>query len=487
MKNLAAIVLGAGKGTRMRSALPKVLHPVSGKPMLFYPLSVLKALGASRVVVVVGHGSEEVRSAFDGARGRSKGRVGLRSKLAPKLRFTTQEPQLGTGHAVICALKELKGFTGDVLILSGDVPLLTLRTVKALRKLHCKGRGSNISRPVISFISALLKDPAGYGRVVREDGTVAGIVEDKDLSPSQRGICEINAGIYLVNADFLRKNIRKLGRRNRQREYYLPDLVSLARKAGRKVVALTHIDPEEVMGVNNRVELARASAVMRERVLNGLMLSGVTVTDPATTYVDFGVKVGRDSTIGPGVHLAGETSIGAGTRVEEGVKILNSNVGPDTLIKSYSIVDGSRVGRGVTLGPFARLRPGSVIKDRASVGNFVEIKNSVLGRSSKANHLSYLGDATIGSDVNIGAGVITCNYDGVRKFKTVIKDNAFIGSDTQLIAPVTVGRGAYVGSGSTITSDVPPGSLAISRAEQRVVIDWAKTRKKKKVKKRKKT
>lgn len=482
MKNLAAIVLAAGKGTRMRSALPKVLHPVSGKPMLFYPLSVLKELGASRVVVVVGHGSEEVCSAFDGGAGRAGGR--LRSKLAPKLRFTTQEPQLGTGHAVICALKELKDIKGDVLILSGDVPLLTLRTVKALCKLHRKGSGN--SRPVITFISAMLKDPAGYGRVVREEGTVASIVEDKDLSPSQRGICEINAGIYLVGSDFLRKNIKKLSTRNRQREYYLPDLVSLAYKAGRRVVALTHIDPEEVMGVNNRVELARASAIMRERVLTGLMLSGVTVTDPATTYVDYGVKVGRDSVIGPGVHLAGETSIGAGTQVEEGVKVLNSNIGPDTLIKSYSIVESSKVGRGVTLGPFARLRPGSVIKDRARVGNFVEVKNTELGSRSKANHLSYLGDATIGSDVNIGAGVITCNYDGVRKFKTVIKDNAFIGSDTQLIAPVTVGRGAYVGSGTTVTSDVPPGALAISRAEQKVVRGWAGKKKGKKVGKKKK-
>ncbi|MEE9613861.1 MAG: bifunctional UDP-N-acetylglucosamine diphosphorylase/glucosamine-1-phosphate N-acetyltransferase GlmU [Thermodesulfobacteriota bacterium] len=472
MKGLAAIVLAAGKGKRMKSALPKVLHPVAGKPMLHYPIEVLRSLGAKRVAVVTGHGGGEVRSALIGKDG--KGGRGMK--------FCLQSQQLGTGHAVKCGMKGLKGFKGDVLILSGDVPLITASTIKALLKLHRRARGRE--RPVLSFVSAILVDPTGYGRVIRDGkGRVTGIVEQKELKGAERDIHEVNAGIYVVSSEFLIKNLKRLKKKNAQGEYYLTDLVSLAsegggRKNGKKVSALTHLDPEEVMGVNTRVELARAGAAMRGRIVTELMLSGVTVMDPDSAYVDSGVRVGRDTTLYPDVHLVGETAVGAGSTIEEGVKIKDSVIGPGTTVKSFSMIESSLIGKNATIGPFARLRPGNSIGDGARIGNFVEVKNSKIGKGTKANHLSYIGDAVIGKDVNIGAGTITCNYDGAGKHRTTIEDGAFIGSDTQLVAPVRVGKGAYIGSGSTITKNVPAGSLALSRAEQKIVKGWVKKRKK---------
>ncbi len=458
MKDFAAIVLAAGKGTRMKSARAKVLHTVCGRPMLFYPLKVLKELGARDVVVVVGHEAREVKRAF-----KDHG-----------VRFCLQREQLGTGHAVMCAVKYLRGFTGDVLILSGDVPLITKETVRALFKVH---RRRTKPRPVLSFISVLLDDPSGYGRVIRDEaGRVSGVVEDRDLMPEQRDIREVNAGIYLVDAVFLRKNLRRLTTSNTQQEYYLPDLVQLAYSQGEKVTALTHVDPDEVMGVNNRIELARANSIMRERILRDLMLGGVTFVDPSASYVDYGVRVGRDTTVYPNVHLEGDTTVGKGCLVEEGVKIKDSLVGDDSVIRSFSIIESSSIGSSVSVGPFARIRPCSRIHDRARIGNFVEVKKSVIGEGSKANHLSYIGDAVVGRDVNIGAGAITCNYDGRKKYTTVIEDGAFIGSDSQLVAPVVVGTCAYIGSGSTITKDVPPGSLALSRAGERVIEGWVERR-----------
>ncbi len=458
MKDFAAIVLAAGKGTRMKSARAKVLHTVCGRPMLFYPLKVLKELGARDVVVVVGHEAREVKCAF-----KDHG-----------VRFCLQREQLGTGHAVMCAVKYLRGFTGDVLILSGDVPLITKETVRALFKVH---RRRTKPRPVLSFISVLLDDPSGYGRVIRDEaGRVSGVVEDRDLMPGQRDIREVNAGIYLVDAVFLRKNLRRLTTSNTQQEYYLPDLVQLAYSQGEKVTALTHVDPDEVMGVNNRIELARANSIMRERILRDLMLGGVTFVDPSASYVDYGVRVGRDTTVYPNVHLEGDTTVGKGCLVEEGVKIKDSLVGDDSVIRSFSIIESSSIGSSVSVGPFARIRPCSRIHDRARIGNFVEVKKSVIGEGSKANHLSYIGDAVVGRDVNIGAGAITCNYDGRKKYTTVIEDGAFIGSDSQLVAPVVVGTCAYIGSGSTITKDVPPGSLALSRAGERVIEGWVERR-----------
>ncbi len=466
MKNFAAIVLAAGKGTRMKSVRAKVLHPICGRPMLYYPLRLLKELGAKKTVVVVGYGADEVKGAFKD------------SRKWGKLKFCIQSPQLGTGHALMCASKELKGFTGgDVLILSGDVPLITRQTIKALMKIHRRQgtEGGRKALPVLSLISTLVDDPTGYGRVIRDaDGRVERIVEDRDLEASERAINEVNAGIYLVNSAFLFANLKRLTRKNVQGEYYLPDLVALATDQGKRVSALTHFDPEEVMGVNNRQELAKAASIMRRNINTELMLGGVTIIDPEATYIDYGVRVGRDTTIHPNVHLLGSTVMGKGSTVEEGSRIADSTLGDGTVVKSFSVIESSKIGKGVSIGPFARLRPENTIGDGARVGNFVEVKKTRIGKGTKANHLTYLGDSVIGSDVNIGAGTITCNYDGIRKYITRIGDGAFIGSDSQLIAPLTVGKDAYIGSGSTITKDVPAGALALSRPAQKILKDWVK-------------
>ncbi|MBI5826557.1 MAG: bifunctional UDP-N-acetylglucosamine diphosphorylase/glucosamine-1-phosphate N-acetyltransferase GlmU [Deltaproteobacteria bacterium] len=462
MKELAAIILAAGKGTRMKSKMPKVLHRVAGFPMLYYPLSVLKGLKAKRVIVVVGHGAEEVRAAF----------------ADEKVEFVTQSEQLGTGHAVMTAVKGLAGFRGDILILSGDVPLITKETIKALCAIH---RGASLKkRPALSMVTALLEDTKGYGRVVRDEhGAVVRVVEDRDCSPLQREINEVNAGIYLVSSKFLLGNIGRVNNRNAQGEYYLPDLIEIAVKSGEKVSALTHLYPEEVFGINNRVELARADKIMRKRTAEALMLNGVTIIDPDSTYIDAQVKAGMDTVIYPGVHLIGPTVIGEDCVIEENVRIEDSSIGDNSTIKSHSIIEDSEAGKEVSIGPFARLRPGSVIRDRARIGNFVEVKKTVVGKGSKANHLTYLGDSVIGEGVNIGAGTITCNYDGFSKHTTTIEDGAFIGSDTQLVAPVRVGKGAYVGSGTTVTRDVPPDSLVTTRAEERVIEGWAERKRRK--------
>lgn len=454
MKNLAAIVLAAGKGTRMKSSLPKVLHPVAGRPMLFYGLSVLKELRIKKTVVIIGYGAMSVKEAF----------------ASEKAVFVLQKEQLGTGHAVACGLKALKGFSGDVLIVSGDVPLITKDTLKALKQVKDRERDTPLA-----LITTVLSNPSGYGRVIRDrDRKVVRIVEDKDAKAGERAVHEVNTGIYLITSDFLSRNIKKISSSNAQREYYLPDLIELASSAGHRVAALTHIEPEEVMGVNNRLELAKASAVMRKRVMDSLMLQGVTIVAPENTYIDWGVKIGADTTIHPSATLSGDTEIGGNCVIEEGVKITDSTIGRGTTVKSLSVIESCKVGSNVVIGPFARLRPGSVISGDVRIGNFVEVKKTTIGKGTKANHLSYLGDAVIGEHVNIGAGTITCNYDGMKKSRTTIEDGAFIGSDTQLVAPVTIGKDAYVGSGTTVTSDVPPGSLMITRAKERVIEGWVR-------------
>ena len=465
IKDVAAIILAAGLGKRMKSDTPKVLHPVAGRPMLFYPVQVIKNLGLKKAIIIVGHKAEKVMEILDSE---------LRTPNS-ELKFVKQEPQLGTGHAVLCAENVLKAWKGDILILSGDVPLITKQTILGLLDLHAKKKAA------ISFISTVIADPSGYGRVLRdENNSVKRIVEDKDSSIEEKAINEINTGIYCINAQFLFSGLKYIKRENAQGEYYLPDLIEMAAKAKQKVACLTHINPAEVMGINNRIELAQANGVMRERINNELMLSGVSLIDPETTYIHYGVKIGKDTTIYPNVFLEGNTNIGKGCLIEQGCMIQNSHIGDGSKIKSNSVIESSEIGGQVSIGPFARIRPDSTIGDGARIGNFVEVKKSRIGRGTKANHLSYLGDAIIGKDVNIGAGTITCNYDGVKKHQTIIEDGAFIGSDTQLIAPVKVGKNAYIGSGSTITKNVPPGSLALSRIEQRVVEGWALKRRKRK-------
>ena len=452
MKKVAAIVLAAGLGKRMRSLLPKVLHPVCGKPMLFYPLEVLKALKVEKTVVVVGHGGDAVRERFAESR----------------VSFVTQEKQLGTGHAVRCAERSFQSFTGELLILSGDVPLIQSGIISELMRVHRRRRA------VLSLVTMALEKPTGYGRIIRNDkGAVERVVEEKDAAPDEMKVGEVNAGLYLVDARFLFANLKRLTSRNAQGEYYLPDLIPLALKEGETVAAVVHREPQEVMGVNNRVELAEANTLMRERINSYHMMRGVTMVDPRTTYIDYGIAIGRDTLIAPNVFLKGATKIGPGCTIEEGAGIIDSSLDRAVEVKPYSVIEQSKVGREGTIGPLARLRPGSVILPRAKVGNFVEIKNATIGHGSKVNHLSYIGDTDMGRMVNVGAGTITCNYDGQRKYRTVIKDGAFIGSDTQLVAPVTVGRGAYVGAGSTITKDVPSRALALSRTEQKNLEGWA--------------
>ena len=459
MKNteIAAIILAAGLGKRMKSDIPKVLHTVAGRPMLFYPIEVVKDLGIEKVVIVVGHkGDEEINTLQE-----------VRSQNKSQIQFVKQEPQLGTGHAVLCAEDSLKDWKGNVLILSGDVPLIARETIMGLMGLHTKKKAA------ISFISTVVADPSGYGRVIRnKSGSVVRIVEDKDAGAREKAVNEINTGIYCINAPFLFSGLKNIKKENAQGEYYLPDLIGMAVKEKHKVAALTHIDPAEVMGINNRIELAEANRAMRERINKELMLSGVTMLNPESAYIHHGVKIGKDTVIYPNTFLEGSVEIGERCVIEEGCKIINTIIGNDSVIKSNSVIESSKIGEKVSIGPFARLRPDSVVEDEAKIGNFVEVKKSRIGKGTKANHLSYIGDAIIGEDVNIGAGTITCNYDGIKKHQTIIEDGAFIGSDTQLVAPVRVGKNAYIGSGSTITKNVPPGSLALSRAEQRIVEGW---------------
>ena len=471
IKDVAAIILAAGLGKRMKSDTPKVLHPVAGRPMLFYPVEVVKSLGIKKTIIIVGHKAEKVIRALNPE---------LRTPNS-KLIYVKQEPQLGTGHAVLCAENSLKTFKGNCLILSGDVPLITKETIQGLLNLHAK------KKAVISFISTVVEDPSGYGRVLRdENNSVIRIVEHKDASIEEKAINEINTGIYCISAAFLFSGLKNIKKENAQGEYYLPDLIEVAANQGGRVACLTHIKPAEVMGINNRIELAEANKVMRQRVNNELMLYGVTLLDPDTTYIQHGVKIGKDTTLYPNVFLEENTEIGSRCVIEEGCKVINSSIGDNSSIKSHSIIESSKTGKHVSIGPFARLCPDSKIEDKARIGNFVEIKKSRIGRGTKANHLTYIGDATIGEDVNIGAGTITCNYDGMKKHQTIIEDGAFIGSDTQLVAPVKVGKNAYIGSGSTITKNVPAGSLALSRVEQRVVEGWAKKKGMKKIGRQKK-
>lgn len=453
MRDVAAIILAAGQGKRMKSEMPKVIHPVASVPMIFYPIEVAKSIGIKKIIVVVGHKGDLVKNAV-----KEKG-----------ILFVNQESQLGTGHAVMCAESALKDFKGDVLILSGDVPLIAKETLTSLIKMHRRTKG------VLSLITTIIDNPSGYGRILRDkNNSIVKIVEHKDASEKQRGIKEVNTGIYCILSDFLFSNLKKVKNKNRQGEYYLPDLIEMAVNQGKKASGILHINPEEVMGINNRIELAEANEEMRERINNEIMLSGVTLIDPETAYIHKTVKIGMDTVICPGVFLEGSTQIGKDCIIEHGCKIVNSSIGDNSRIKNFSVIEDSEIGKDVSIGPFARLRPETIVEDGARIGNFVEVKKTRIGRGSKANHLSYLGDATIGRDVNIGAGTITCNYDGIKKHRTIIEDGAFIGSDTQLVAPVKVGKNAYIGSGSTITKNVPKDALALSRVQQKVVKGWGK-------------
>jgi bifunctional UDP-N-acetylglucosamine pyrophosphorylase/glucosamine-1-phosphate N-acetyltransferase len=454
--DLHVVILAAGKGTRMKSARPKVLHPLAGRPIVEHVLRTVDRLDAASTSMVIGHGGEEVRAAL---------------AARPAIRFVVQSPQLGTGHALLQAAPLLAGQPGTVLLLYADVPLLQATTLTRLVEAHHQARAA------ATVLTTDRDDPYGYGRIVRDDdGRIERIVEERDASEDERAIREINSGIYAFDLGPLLPALESLAADNAQEEYYLTDLVAHYRRQGMRVETL-HIDaPIEVQGVNSRVDLAELSRVVRDRRNHDLMLDGVTLDDPATTYVDDDVQVGPDTVIGPGVILEGRTTVGARCRIGAGSHLSDATIGDDVAILDRSVVTESVVSSGAKIGPFSHVRPGSTIGPAAHVGNFVELKKTTLGRGSKANHLAYLGDATIGADVNIGAGSITCNYDGVAKHPTPIEDGVFIGSDSQLIAPVRVGEGAYVAAGSSITDDVPPGALAIARARQDTKPQWASRR-----------
>ena len=442
----------------MRSKRIKVLHSLAGKPMLEHTLRLLPSLGVRSTVLVLGHQAQAVRDMLE-----------QRHLSLKELRFAIQAEQRGTADAVRCALPELPSASVDtpsqVLILYGDTPLLTVERLQML----CTAAQSC----GLALLSTRLSDPSGYGRIVRgADGQPQSIVEDRDCTDAQRRIQEVNAGMYVVESQFLRHALSKVQADNAQREFYLTDLLKHAVAEGIGV-AVVDAPAEEVMGINDRVDLSQAEAALRRRINQGHMRRGVTLRDPTNTYIDVDVTIGSDSELGPGVVLRGACRIGAGCVIDVGCVLTNVVLADGAHIKPYTIASDSELGANVQIGPFSHLRPDSVVENGAHIGNFVELKKTRIGPGSKANHLAYLGDADIGAGVNVGCGTITCNYDGVSKHQTVVEDEVFIGSDTQLVAPVRIGRGSIIAAGTTVTRDVPPGALTLSRVPQVDKPDYA--------------
>ena len=467
---ISALILAAGEGKRMRSGRGKLLHPLCGSPMVCHVARAAAALRPEMLGAVV--------RATDGPVAEALASNAARSGTSGRLRFAVQREPLGTAHAVLQAERLFslrpapRARRCDLLVLSGDVPLIRPSTLRALVR-HHRRRGA-----AVTVLTTTVSDPTGYGRVVRDpSGSIIRIVEQRDASAAQRRIREVNAGIYCADLSVLFGALRRTRRANAQKEYYLPDVIEILARSRKRVGVFHHDDAEEVLGVNNRAELARASKALYRRRAEELMVSGVTIVDPDCTYVEPGVRVGRDTVIGPMSHLEGRTVVGEGCSIGAFARIADSRLGDGVEVRDLCVIRESTVAAGAKIGPFAHLRPGTVLEEEVHVGNFVELKKSRLGRRSKANHLSYLGDADIGKGCNIGAGTITCNYDGVAKHLTTLEDEVFIGSDTQLVAPVTVRRGAYVGAGSTITKEVPEYSLALTRADLKVIRDWVKRKK----------
>ncbi|MBQ6460523.1 MAG: bifunctional UDP-N-acetylglucosamine diphosphorylase/glucosamine-1-phosphate N-acetyltransferase GlmU [Exiguobacterium sp.] len=438
-----AVILAAGKGTRMKSKLYKVLHPVLGKPMVEHVVDQLDQIGVSRQIVIVGHGAEAVQDT-----------------LGTRVEYAVQEEQLGTGHAVQMAEAELAGKSGATLVVCGDTPLLTAETLEALLAHH------EAQQAKVTVLTAIADDATGYGRVVRgEDGNVTKVVEHKDASEAELAINEINTGTYVFDNELLFDALKQVGNNNAQGEYYLPDVISIAKEAGEVVAAHTAPTFDETIGVNDRVALSQAETIMRKRTNERLMREGVTFMDPASTYISPDVVIGSDTVIYPGTVILGKTTIGSECVIGPNSDIRNSVI-EDHAVVRQSVVTDSRIGEAAQVGPFAHLRQQAVLGANTRVGNFVEIKKSTFGDGAKASHLSYIGDASIGERVNLGCGSITVNYDGKNKFETVVEDDAFVGCNVNLIAPVKVGKGAIVAAGSTITSDVPEEALAIARERQ---------------------
>lgn len=454
MEDIVTVILAAGKGTRMKSDLVKVLHPLLGLPMLTYPIELsLNGIKAKKTIVVVGHQADRIQGKFEDF----------------KIDFALQQEQLGTGHAILKAIPFLHSFSGTVLILCGDVPLVKLETLRSFIDTYRENEST------LSVLTAVVEKPFGYGRILRNpEGWLERIVEEKDATEEEKLIREINTGIYCVKAPFLKEGLKEIGRENAQGEYYLTDLVEIAKGKGLRCSAHIVSDPVEVMGINTRIDLAIANEVLRQEKLKDLMLSGVTMIDPKTTYVDRAAVVGKDTILYPNCHLRGETKVGERCIIEPNTEVSDSLIGDEVILRANSVITESRIEDGAIIGPFAHLRPLSEIKAKAKIGNFVEVKKSIIGKGSKANHLSYIGDSFLGESVNIGAGTIFCNYDGFEKHQTIIGDRVFVGSNVELVAPVKVGNDSSIGAGTTVTKDVPNGALAISRVKQKNIKGWSK-------------
>jgi bifunctional UDP-N-acetylglucosamine pyrophosphorylase/glucosamine-1-phosphate N-acetyltransferase len=442
----ASIVLAAGQGTRMKSALPKILHPLAGRPMIAYPVQAALDAGAERVVVVVGHGRAEVEAE-------------LAARFDARVQIAVQPEQRGTGDAARCGAEPLADYRGVFLIHYGDCPLITPAALQALHAASCAADGP------LALLTATVADATGYGRILRDGaGRVTGIREHKDCSDAERAIREFNPGVYAIRAPFFRRAVAELATDNAQGELYLTDLVAMGARGGG--VADVAWNAAELEGINDRLDLAARERDLRLRIAHALARSGVTLREPDSAFIDADVVVEPDATLEPNVHLRGRTRIGAGARIDTGCVLTDVEVAAGAQLLPYTVASQSRIGEGARVGPFSHLRPDSELGPDTHVGNFVELKKTTFGRGSKANHLAYLGDGVVGEGVNVGAGTIFCNYDGFGKYVTVLEDGVFIGSDSQLIAPVTVGKDAYVATGSTVTQDVPADSLAIGRARQ---------------------
>ena len=451
--SLETIILAAGKGTRMRSKLPKVLHKVGGKAMLQHVVDAAKGAGSEREVVVIGSGAQLVEQTISG------------------VEFVMQEEQLGTGHAVLSAKKNFEKSTGTVLILCGDTPLLTSELLKKFTAAH------EDSKCAATVLTAKMPDATGYGRIIRDlDGSLEKIVEEKDANEFEKKINEVNAGVYCFDVQKLFGALEKIGNNNSQGEYYLPDALTILKDAGEKIGAFRANYADETLGINSRVQLAAADKIFRMKKNNELMEAGVTIIDPNTTFIDYDVKIGQDTIIYPNTYIEGNTTIGEDCAIGPNIRFTDMKVG-NKVTAQFSYCHEAEICDGVTLGPYVHLRPGTTIGENVKIGNFVEVKNSNIGEGSKLPHLQYIGDTDMGSGVNVGCGTVTCNYDGKQKFRTTIGDNAFIGCNTNLVAPVNVKEGAYIAAGSTITKDVPKDNLAIARARQTNIEVWNDKRK----------
>ncbi|BCJ87413.1 bifunctional UDP-N-acetylglucosamine diphosphorylase/glucosamine-1-phosphate N-acetyltransferase GlmU [Effusibacillus dendaii] len=441
--SINAVVLAAGQGTRMKSRRHKVLHPVCGKPMIRHILDALQAAGIERRIVVIGSLGEQVQT-----------------ELAGEVEFVWQKEQLGTGHAVMQVNPLLTNQEGITIVCNGDTPLITSETVQQLIELH---KQQNASATVMTGI---VENPYGYGRIIRgQDGSVLRIVEEKDASADEKQVREINSGTYCFNTPDLLQALSSLTSDNAQGEYYLTDCLDIMRRGGKRIAAFAVSDSDEILNINDRVQLASVEQILRQQIRLKHMRNGVTLMDPATTFIDADVQIGPDTTILPGTLITGLTEIGDACTIGPNTQIHNSSIGSNSTV-TQSVLLESNFGSGVQIGPFAYVRPGSQVADQVKIGDFVEIKNSVIGAGTKIPHLSYIGDADIGAGTNIGCGTITVNFDGTKKYRTIVGENSFVGCNSNLVAPVTVGKDTYIAAGSTITHNVPDGALAVARERQ---------------------